>query len=94
MKMGQCTSAAAIREHEVEVWASKIMSLHRQIENPQYFLLLKKRYALQDIRFKEVMESQYHVCPRALRKRLPRDIFEDVQEYDIRVQNQYIDYHG
>jgi hypothetical protein len=27
--------------------------------------------------------------PRSLRKRLPRDIFEDVVNYDVRVKKQY-----
>lgn len=89
--MGQCSSSPQkVSLHDVDVWASKMISLHRQIENPQYFILLKKRYVMQDIRFKEVMENQYHMCLRAFRKRVPRDIFEDVQEYDIRVQNQYV----
>lgn len=93
--MGQCTSSRQkVCHRDVEVWASKIMSLHRHIENPQYFLSLKKHYVTQDFRFKEVMEKQYHMCQRALRTRVPRDIFEDVQEYDIRVQNQYVEYHG
>ena len=77
----------------MEVWASKIISLHRQIENPFYFILLKKKYVMQDFRFKEVLESTYQMCPRRLRQRVPRDIFEDVQDYYLRIQNQLMDSH-
>lgn len=88
--MGTCTSSpTSFRAHDLDVWTSKFMSLHRQIENPQYFILLKKRYILQDVRFNILMNCHYSMFPRSLRKRLPRDIFEDVLNYDVRVKKQY-----
>lgn len=87
--MGASNSRDASRmtNHDMDVWTSKFLSLHRQIENPYYFIFLRQHYILQDGRFKVILDCSYKILPRGLRKRLPQDIFEDVQDYNIRIKN-------
>ena len=73
---------------ECQIWAKKFINLHGQIENPNYFLLLKKRYILHDFRFRVLFECNYDTFPRVLRKILPKDIFEDVCTYNRKLKKE------
>lgn len=91
--MGSSSSRdiANFSTHDIDVWTSKFLSLHRQIENPYYFVFLRQHYILQDMRFRAVLDCcSYSELPRSLRKRLPIDIFTDVQDYNIRIKNEHL----
>jgi hypothetical protein len=71
-QMGVCISKKR-QWDRYEVWANSFM---------------KKLCAVHDLSFPELFECSYNSLPRALRKKLPKDIFDDVCKYDKKAREE------